>query len=340
MDSYRWLSSCGVLLILVAGCARFQLPEAPIEDISETRQQRNNEAVGRFERRRDDAQYQAAISRWKSGDRAGCQSLVESLLVRNSRHRQARLLLADLYLDSQDVPAATQQIQLLLEQFSDDAQAHHSMGLLMELAGQDEKAVYHFRRAAELDPSNELYSLSCQVVSADCPESTNRSDKQPNVADEELVSAAHSPRARAILRLAVSAAGCEPTPEALPLFQEAIKIEAENPQIPVAAAVYLMRHTQTDLAISLVQDALSIHLQSAALYRILGACYLCQGDYQASQVALQQALSLDNSNALSYSLLGSTLSELGEVEQASWYYQQAHLLDPSYPERSNGSEGK
>ena len=120
------------------------------------------------------------------------------------------------------------------------------------------------------------------------------------------------------------------TDTAVAFFQEAIASEPNNPQIPISAAVSLLRYNQPAQAVELLTSTQRQHPNSAALFRTLGVAHYRVSDYQSSQVALRQALSLDKSSALTYFLMGSTLTKLGQREAAEGYFLQAQTLNPEY----------
>jgi len=95
-------------------------------------------------------------------------------------------------------------------------------------------------------------------------------------------------------------------------------------------AIQLLRASQPDAAVALLDQALSGREGSADLYRTLGLAHYRRGDYDSSQLALQQALSLDNSSPLSYFLMGFTLTKLGDSEGAEWHFRQAAARNPKY----------
>ena len=62
---------------------------------------------------------------------------------------------------------AEQHLRLLIDRMSDDAQAHHSLGMLLETTGRADEAVHHLQRAAELEPGNALYAMSHDTAQTD-----------------------------------------------------------------------------------------------------------------------------------------------------------------------------
>lgn len=148
-----------VMVSALAGCAGTKQFKPVIENAAEERTERERELIENFSQRRDDAQYQAALQSWESGDPKGCRELIEKLLERNPKHKQARQLLADLHLDGGSPQEAKELLEQLLAEFPNDAQIHHSLGMLHETMADNEAALRHLGRAVELDPENELYHM-------------------------------------------------------------------------------------------------------------------------------------------------------------------------------------
>lgn len=149
-----WLLACP------AGCASFPHSKDSTAVKAETREERKAAVVENFERRRDQTQYQAALSRWNQGDPTGCEKMLEALVARRPDFRDARRFLSDVCLDRNDLPAAESHLRILLEQDPEDSQTHHSLGLLLEETGRREEALHHLDRAVALEPNCELYTLS------------------------------------------------------------------------------------------------------------------------------------------------------------------------------------
>jgi tetratricopeptide (TPR) repeat protein len=155
-------------VLVTAGCATVESPLADLpDDIAPMRAEREEEAVEELKRTRDGAIYQAALSRWRDGDAAACESLLVRLLKQSNEHREARLMLADLYTSTGKPKAAEQHLRLLIERTADDAQAHHSLGMLLQMTGRADEALPHLQKAADLEPDNELYALSHDAARAD-----------------------------------------------------------------------------------------------------------------------------------------------------------------------------
>ncbi len=153
------------LAATVVGCSTLHLPVSAKRESSREKEQQREQVVQTFEQRRNEAQCRAALARWQQGDAAGCKSLLLQLLAHSPGDREAQRLLADLYLAEEKPAEALQQLQALVKQHPDDAQAHHSLGLLLESLGHTDQAIEHFELAVELEPKNELYTLSRDAAS-------------------------------------------------------------------------------------------------------------------------------------------------------------------------------
>lgn len=158
-DFTRVLLPLLLVVSALAGCAGTKQFKPVIENAAEERTERERELIENFSQRRDDAQYQAALQSWESGDPKGCRDSIDKLLERNPKHKQARQLLADLHLDGGSTEKAKELLEQLLAEFPNDAQIHHSLGMLYDTMTDNEAALRHLSRAVELDPENELYHM-------------------------------------------------------------------------------------------------------------------------------------------------------------------------------------
>lgn len=169
-----------ILLVSSFGCVAARPPATPLP-LSQPNKAAVNAApqsshkrdaiVRDFEQRRDTAQLGAALDRWKQGDSAAAQELLEQLLRRNPNHVEGRRALADLCAARPDPAAATEHLLYLIERHPDDAQAHHSLGLAFESLHRQAEAATHFERAVTLEPANELYQLSLEGCREESPRS-------------------------------------------------------------------------------------------------------------------------------------------------------------------------
>jgi len=164
-----WLSGIAIAWTLaISGCATIGLPEPDLpDDVALERTDREEKVAEDFKRTRDGALYKAAVARWRDGDVAACESLLMRLLERSKDHREARLMLADLYGSTGKPTAAERHLRLLVDRTADDAQAHHSLGMLLAANSKTDEALQYLQTAAELEPDNELYAASYETAQAD-----------------------------------------------------------------------------------------------------------------------------------------------------------------------------
>jgi Flp pilus assembly protein TadD len=83
------------VLALTAGCAGLDVPDPPVADITQKRQERSEQALREFETKRDLAELESALADWNQGDLAACKETLQRLLKRNPNHEEARLLMAE-----------------------------------------------------------------------------------------------------------------------------------------------------------------------------------------------------------------------------------------------------
>ena len=168
---YHFATCC--LLVAAAtvcsGCASLPTMFSPQKAAQETPQsyaERKRDAVAAFEKQRDKAQVQAAVSCWERGEVPKSLTMLETILQRNPADVTARLRLAEIYASQTDYAAAMEHLAECVRLAPDHAEAHHTLGMILsEVAGQQEQARIHLQRACELDPENELYRAAAQEAS-------------------------------------------------------------------------------------------------------------------------------------------------------------------------------
>ncbi len=304
----------------------------PAGNLSDQREQRLREVAADFDRRRDEAQYQAALNRWREDDATGCREALSKLLTRTPSHCPARLLLADVELSQGSPKAALELARAVLALEPKNAEAHNVIGLALDALGETNAAISHYEQATRLDSQNEQYA-ACYHAALDgsIPPAPIRRDKSAPDSSSDSTAFADGPSSidssgpiaapgRAVQATATQTAnsGSDESPDA---------------RKAVARAAEALRNGHPQDAIDLAKEGLRHHPQSASLYRVLGASQYRLGNYAAAQVAIAQGLSLDKSDALAYFLMGSTLARLGQAEAAERQFAEAARLDPRFQSR-------
>jgi Tfp pilus assembly protein PilF len=145
--------------LALGGCSGFkQRLQQP--GVAAERQQRAAEAVQAFEERRDKIQLEAALDRYKQGNIDAAQAMLAGIVNRRPDYADARLRLAEVLWSRGDA-AAEAHLLAVLEKEPGRAEAHHALGLVLDGTGRPREARQHFQRAAELEPENEVYRLTC-----------------------------------------------------------------------------------------------------------------------------------------------------------------------------------
>ena len=153
--AFTSISGCAIFLV---GCAGWKNKVQPAT-VTQSREVRAAEAVRDFEDRRDLAQLQAALDRWKQGDAARAEAMLATIVNRRPDYADAQLHLAEV-LWSRGDPKAESHFRAVLQSQPGRAEAHHALGLLLDASSRPDEARQHFTKAAELEPENEIYRLT------------------------------------------------------------------------------------------------------------------------------------------------------------------------------------
>lgn len=150
-----------LLLALSGGCAALQpaiCPAKPAESKA-SYTERKQTAISNFEKHRDQAQIQVAVSCWERGQPQQAEAMLQAIVQRSPKNLDARLRLAELLAAEEEAAAAEEQLQECLRISPEAAEVHHALGLLLsDQSGRDYEARQHLRRAAELAPQNAAFA--------------------------------------------------------------------------------------------------------------------------------------------------------------------------------------
>jgi tetratricopeptide (TPR) repeat protein len=167
MYSIQWrkrisalISAAAIILVLTPGCAGLSSAKSLlVSDAAQKRQKRNEALIKNFESHRDQAAYEAALSRWEQNDSKGCREGLEALLARNPRHIDAQLLLAEVNLLDRRPEDALKQADEALRFQPNNAKAFYTKGLVLDAIGQSAGAIAYYEQAVRIEPENEIYAL-------------------------------------------------------------------------------------------------------------------------------------------------------------------------------------
>ncbi|HEX3997288.1 MAG TPA: tetratricopeptide repeat protein [Pirellulales bacterium] len=167
--------------------------KSPTAGVSDTREQRLREVAADFDRRRDEAQYQAALNRWREDDAAGCREALQQLLNRSPNHCPARLLLADVELSAGSAKTAMEQARQVLVLEPENAEAHHVMGLALDALGETGPAIAQYEQATRLDSKNDQYAACYHAaLDASIPPGAD-ANRQPDAIPSDAMPADPAP---------------------------------------------------------------------------------------------------------------------------------------------------
>lgn len=348
----------------LAGCAGWSGPRQNVarntaNDVGPTRADRKEALARDFDKTRNDAQFDAAVSYWQRGDIKNCNQILTSLLERDPNNRRARMLLVDVYLFNGQTEQSLEELNKAIAADPKDAVAQHTLAQVLDASGRRTESLAHYEEATRLDPNNEDYSLSYKMAlgmipptdrdtalaaatdkpadAATSPSPVNRVSQTSSAStamfDPKVILASNTPSATHPAALQLGAptdpAGLRPaTTSVQPVQSAPPAADHHGPNSPLQKAVEALAAEDTHAAIEIASRGLAdTPEQAAALYRVLGAAHYRLGEYQAAQTALAQALSLDKSDGLTYFLMGSTLDKLNDRIAAQQCFSEAARLD-------------
>ena len=162
---------CGLSLCSGAGCSALQSWREKSEesDVGRLREERREEVVHNFERRRLEAQLQLARERAEQGDPESAEEILQGTLKRDPSSVAAREQLAELYWAHDQFAEAEHQLRDALAIVPKRADLHYLLGLLLDGRGNAPEARLYFAKAVELEPTNDLFRATAESGGAEPP---------------------------------------------------------------------------------------------------------------------------------------------------------------------------
>jgi len=316
---FKGKSQVWLMVVLSLGCLGPQLPAQTIDNITQERKRRSEEAARMFEARRDFAEFQAALSRWNQRDVRGCAEGLQRLLQRNPTHRDARLLQTEIHLTENRLPQAHRQIERALLDHPNDARVQYTAGLVLDAMGQHSEGLAYYQRAVRLEPSNELYAVGYQKAS----EAAHRAGSGPAAA----AAAPYGPpdalpkTAPAIWNPAAN--GARPLP---PPAQPSVSHAAPN--YPVGQALFEDNGSreQADHAVLLADD----NARHSDSVRRVSHAEPADGAYSSGGAGFSGGA--DKETVLGLLRLGHAALIKGSRQAAGGFFKEAAALRPDNPQ--------
>jgi len=334
-----WLAP---LVALTLGCALPKLPDRPALKLDGELQQRKQEVAREFDQSRELAEFQSAQAQWEQGDAKACEQSLQALLKRNPAYRDARLLLADVYLAGHRTAEAQEEMQKALESHPHDAQVQYAMGLVLEMSRQPDAALAYYERAAQWEPDNEVYSVGYHTAleaakragASAAPGTTKSSDASPpaagSIPDPFLPDPA-MPTApmRLAAKPAAPAAGADRGTAA------ARAGSAETAGADAAAEVALqkgdtvLREGSPERALAYFREAVALRPNNPQILISAATAALRQNQPDLAIELLQPAAKRFAGCAALERVLGAAYYRLGDYQSSQVALQQALSLDKS-----------
>jgi tetratricopeptide (TPR) repeat protein len=156
-------AATGLLIVLsglAAGCQWLGQGMTQSDRLAEKRRERADAFARSIDQQHEQADLVAARDLWQRGDHESCKRRLNEILTRNPEQLDARLLLAEVFLDENQAQEGIRVLKPAEAAHHDDARVQYTMGLLLDASGSQEGARSHYQAAARLEPGNEVYTVS------------------------------------------------------------------------------------------------------------------------------------------------------------------------------------
>jgi Flp pilus assembly protein TadD len=270
-----------VVVTATAGCTSIAKRAKLDRDVQAVREERQEKVVAEFEARRDAAQYQGALGRLQCGDVDDARVMLEAIVARNAEFLPARLLLAEILLESNQPALALEHARYVVDRAPKEASVRHVEGLILESLGRRDEALASFQQALDLAPDNEVYRLSFQTT-ADQIASRPTSGEAPSPRDVE-----------ATLAAAAAALQRDDSEESIQLSSAALEHAPDDARLWRALGASHFRRGEYGKAQVVLAKAVSLDTSDPLSYFLLGATLRRLGQASEAERHLAVAAEID-----------------------------------------------
>jgi tetratricopeptide (TPR) repeat protein len=126
--------------------------------------QQQAQIIKQFDQRAAEEDLRLARQCWQRGDAEGCRTALRRLLQRKPDHRDGVLLLAEVQLLDQRPAEAVEPLARLCQKHPTDPEIRHVMALVLDAAGEPQKALVCYRQAVDLAPDELVFQASLELA--------------------------------------------------------------------------------------------------------------------------------------------------------------------------------
>ncbi|MCC6752170.1 MAG: tetratricopeptide repeat protein [Deltaproteobacteria bacterium] len=228
------------------------------------------------------------------GRREEAFGVVHQVLSRQPEAVALQIIRGELLLEEGALPEARDAFARALDHAPTDelaraglARTFNCEGVALSENGEDERAVFCFKRAADLDPEWAGPYVNLGVVLG----RLGRTERSLEAYRQALARDPSSPAAYYNLASTLHELGQRR--EAAELFERLLEVDPEYPQGRVALANVLGELGELDRAVALLLEELELAGPCARTFSSLGLAYVCSGNAERGEECLLRALELD-----------------------------------------------
>jgi tetratricopeptide (TPR) repeat protein len=232
------------------------------------------------------------------------------------------LALARLYLETGQLKLGRPIAGGLVKASTRDAASELELGKLLLDYELDDSAQDHFRKALKIDPGFQkiLYAVATDYFKR---QNYRGALKSLECLDPSTVNAGdwHGMRGYCRFKLGDSA-------EAAKELQRAIELDPHNQDHVLELAEVFVANNNANAAVTLMETATKVFVQSASVWFGLGVAYLGDEKLSSAEAALKRSLALDPALDLAYVVLGQSYKEAGNWGQLLEASQRLIQVNP------------
>ncbi|HKM72337.1 MAG TPA: tetratricopeptide repeat protein [Stellaceae bacterium] len=223
----------------------------------------------------------------------------------------------------EEAAAAYERLLVIRSQW---AAGHRHASGSFAAAGQFDHAIFHGRKASDLDPHSFEFAFhaACLLEAA---------GRHAQAVDYFMRAAALDPADACVLRhLSAALFALERGEQAVALALRAVTLAPSDRLSALHATELLLRTERYDEAAAIILDAVAVHREDHVALRLLSATQMLRGRAEEALDAIDRAITLAPETTEYLLHRANLLYRLGRLEEAAETFGRAAALDPSNPD--------
>jgi tetratricopeptide (TPR) repeat protein len=272
--------------------------------------------------------YKRALALARAGDQKGAARELRSVIQEQPDYLPARNALGLTLQSLGELDAAVEQFQAALKLDPHSPAVAFALAEVFQAQKKDAAEIHYLRQALASNPPRQL-EFQARLALGAVQDQLGRADEA--IRELRRLVAAFPDSSEAHYNLANAYSGHLRYKEALPEYEQTLRLDPGNNAVLLLLAKALLEVSENSAAIPILLDYMHRAPEDSEGHLVLGQAYRREGDLARAEEQLRRAVKLNPNSYNARYFLGVVLAGTGKVEEAITQLQAAEKVHPGAP---------